>query len=156
MWWLAVMAQAMAPVMSTPPRTHHSSEALMLARRLAQTGTLTTIIPLMVEKDLSDLVAEDKTLTPAERAQVQAKGRELARAKTAELIERMAAGYAARLSLADLRQLAAAAASPAAARKRAADLPITLSTMQAIGPFDLKKQTAAATCAAYRLLCARD
>lgn len=132
-----------------------SPDALALAKRLAAGGTLANLLPEMVEKDLTELAAERPTLTEAQQDRIIATGKALAATHIKELIDRMARGYARRLSLADLKELVAAAESPAAQRKRAADIPVTSEAMAAMGSFDLKKETAAKMCAEAKLLCER-
>lgn len=142
---LALLLQAAAP---TP-------EALALARRLAETGALATMLPMMIDKDLADLAAERPSLTAAQRSALIATGRRLAGAQRDRLMAALADGYARRLSIADLRTLVATAETPAARRKREADLPVVAGAMQALGAFDLKKETAARFCRDTGALCDR-
>lgn len=150
-----MLLMALALQAAATPAAPPSPETMALARRLAASGTLANLLPAMIEKDLTELAAERPDLSEADQDRVIATGKALAKVQIDRLMDSMARGYAARLSPADLRELAAAAESPAAQRKRAADIPVAAATMQALGPFDLKKETAAKTCADEKLLCDR-
>lgn len=145
MMLLALILQAAAP----------DSAKLALARQVAEAGALVSFLPLVAEKDLADLTAEDTTLTAAQRAQVVATGQRIVATRRAQLIDAFARGYAERLSSAELSALARAVKQPEWVHKRAVDLPVTMAALKAVGEVDLKKETAAATCAEAHLLCGR-
>lgn len=151
MMLLALLIQAAAP----PIPLAAPADKVALGRQLAATGTLATLLPMLVAQDLAALTSEAPALADADKARVLAIGRRIADERRRQLIEAFAIGYAQRLSRADLLTLVAAAESPAAARKRAADVPVTMGAMMALGGVDLKKETAAAACAEAQLLCAR-
>jgi len=146
---IALLIQAAAPAPVPAP------EALAPARRLAETGTLATLMPMLIERDLGQLVAENPALTAAQRDALVATGRRIAAVQRERLIDTLARGYARRLSPADLATLAAAADSPAARRKRDADLPVIAETMQALGEIDFKGMTRAQFCKDTGALCPR-
>lgn len=147
---MTLMMQATAP--AAPP----SAEAEMLGRRLAASGTLASVLPMMIGKDLGELAAEDKTLTAAERETLVALGRAEGKAATDQLMTAMGNGYAKRLSVADLRVLVAQGEDPATQRLRAAMPEVIAGAMGALGQVDLKKNVAAKFCAQTGKLCKRD
>lgn len=147
---MALMMQATAPVAPA------GAEAEALGRRLAASGTLASILPMMIEKDLSELAAEDKTLTAAERETLLAVGREEGKAGADQLMTVMGSGYAKRLSVADLRVLVAQSEDSATQRLRAATPDVIAGAMGALGQIDLKKNVAAKFCAQTGKMCERD
>jgi len=145
----ALLLQATASATATP-------EAVDLGRRLAATGTLASLIPLIVEKDLTELAAEDPAMTTADREALFTLGRAQGEAGRARLVEAMGAVYARELPVDDLRRLVAHAEDPAAQRMRALQPRLMMETMATLGPIDLKKDVAAAVCRDRRRLCGRD
>lgn len=145
----ALLLQAAASAAAPP-------EAIDLGRRLAASGTLASLLPLIVEKDLTDLAAEDPAMTVADREALFTLGRAQADAGRARLLDAMGAVYARELPVADLRHLVAAAEDPAAQRMRALQPRLMMETMATLGPIDLKKDVAAAFCRERGRLCDRD
>ncbi|GAA0727231.1 hypothetical protein [Sphingomonas japonica] len=133
-----------------------SAEAEALGLRLAQAGTLASIAPMLIEKDLGELAAEDSSLTPAERDRLLEIGRTQGRAGYARVTAAIGHAYAKRLSVADLTLLVAHAEDPAARRFSAAVPGALAEAMQGIGTIDLKKDVAAAFCRDTGKLCDRD
>jgi hypothetical protein len=120
--------------------------ALALGRDLAESGTLASLLPLLIVKDTEDLVAEFPDLSAAETARLRAIAADVAASGSERLFAAQARAYAMRLSEADLAVLAEAARSPAQARFRAA-LPFAIAaTMAGVGELDLKKDIRAAWC----------
>ncbi|WP_188656909.1 hypothetical protein [Sphingomonas metalli] len=131
------------------------AEALPLARELAEAGTLATLLPMLIGKDLDDLAKERPGFTPEQQRQLRATGEAIAARRRGQVIDALATAYARRLSVADLRTLVAASRTPAARAKRAADVPVTMEAMATLGSIDLKKETAAQFCRDTRLFCDR-
>jgi hypothetical protein len=130
------------PILTETP----GPRALALGRELAQSGTLASLLPLLIAKDTEDLVAEFPDLSTTETARLRAIAAEVAASGTERLFAAQARAYAMRLSEADLAVLAEAARSPAQARYRAA-LPFAIAaTMAGVGELDLKKDIRAAWC----------
>lgn len=123
-----------------------SPRALTLGRELAESGTLASLLPLLIAKDTAELVAEYKDLTPAETTRLGALSAEVAAAGSERLFAAQARAYAMRLSEADLTVLAAATRDPAQARFRAALPGAIAATMAGVGELDLKKDIRAAFC----------
>lgn len=123
-----------------------SPRALALGRELAESGTLASLLPLLIAKDTEELVAEYKELTPAQMQRLRALAGEVAAKGSERLFAAQARAYAMRLSEADLAVLAAAARDPAQARFRAALPGAIAATMAGVGELDLKKDIRAAWC----------
>lgn len=150
----ALLLQATAAPTLPPPLTENPAPAtIALGRRLAATGTLATMLPLVAEKELAELASKPKDATPEQRARILATGRRVAAERIAALVDTTGRAYARYLSADDLRTLVAAAESPAAVRKRAADPAVIAATMQAMAGIDLKRDVSAAVCAEQKLLC---
>ena len=144
----ALLLQTASPVAPSP-------EAVALGRRLAESGPLAAIAPLLIARDASDLADEDPTLTASERQQLLDLAGAKGKAGMARLIAALADTYAKRLSVADLRILVAQNENPATVRWRAAEPTAFEETMKALGPIDFKGETAADFCRATGKLCHR-
>ena len=145
---LALLLQAASPVGPSP-------EAVVLGRRLAESGPLAAIAPLLIARDASELADEDPTLTASERQQLLDLAGAKGKAGLARLIAALADTYAKRLSIADLRILVAQNENPATVRWRAAEPAAFEEAMKALGPIDFKGETAADFCRATGKLCHR-
>ncbi|WP_420605281.1 hypothetical protein [Novosphingopyxis sp.] len=130
-------------------------EAQELGERLARTGTLASLAPLLLEKDTEELIAEQPDLTADEQAEL----RTIAKATGARLLERVTsvegAAYAEQLSVVDLRALVMFAQSEVAKRQRAVTPAVIVQTMTAMGEIDFKSEVAEAMCSASGKLCDR-
>ena len=146
-WLVAPLTQAALP--TAAPMT----EAQSLGRRLAAAGSLATIIPLIVEKDLGELADEDPTLKPTERDQLLAIGHAQAQAGMQRLTDALGDSYARHLSIDDLRTLVVQNESAAARHWRAIEPAAIADAVQAVGQMDLKKDTAALFCTRTGKLC---
>jgi len=136
---LALLLQVAAPGAAL-------SEVETLGRRLAETGTLATMIPMLVESDLNELAGEKPDLSAAERTRLFAIGHEEGARGREKLIVALGRAYAAKLSLADLRVLVRNAEMPATQRLRQATPAVIAQAMQTQGEMDLKKTVAARLC----------
>ena len=126
--------------------TSPSAEAQALGTRLARTGTLAALLPLMAAKETEELVAQHKELSQAEQGQLRATAQEVATAGAERLFAAEGNAYAANLSVEDLRALVTHSESGAAARMRTAMPKVIAQTMQSAGSIDFKKETLAAFC----------
>jgi hypothetical protein len=128
-------------------------EAERLGREIAASGTLGTILPIMKEQQIAELIAANPTLSTAEQTIL----RSVAEKQFATGRDRIFAAeghqYAQTLSLTDLRAIAAYQRSPAAARMRAALPKVIARTMQAMDGMDFKGDVTKAMCAATGKLC---
>lgn len=123
-----------------------SAAAEALGRELAASGTLASLLPLLIAKDTEELVGELKGLSPTETARLRAIAAETAAKGTERLFTAQGHAYAMRLSEADLRALVAASRDPAQQRYRAALPGAIAATMMGVGELDLKKDIRAAFC----------
>jgi hypothetical protein len=138
--WMPLIAIAMA-------QTAPSAEAEALGVRLAQTGTLAALMPVIVAKDLDELVAEHPDWSEADKAGLRATADELAQAGIARLTAAIGHGYAQKLSLEDLRALVAFNEGPVAKRWRDATPGAVMQAMTAVGQMDFKADARKAYCA---------
>ena len=134
---VAMAVQAAAP----------STEAELLGRRLADTGTLAALVPLITAKETEELVADHKDLSDAEKAELRATAKAVAARETGRLLDAEGRAYAAALSIVDLRALVAAAETSAAVRQRAAMHGVFAATMTSIGKLDFKGDVLKLFCA---------
>ena len=141
---------ALALTVSTP-----STVAEALGRRLAATGGLETMLPLIATTQVNELVAANPELSESERAQLRETGTSVAAAARQRLIEMMGHEYAGALSIADLRRLVAFNEGAVAARYRAAMPQATMRALARLGNFDLKAQVAQEFCVRTHRLCDR-
>jgi hypothetical protein len=140
------LALALAAASPTPER-------LRLGRELAESGTLTALLPMVADKEIGELVAAHPQLSEADRAGLRETARATYRAGRDRLMEATGRAYAERLSIADLRALVAFNRTPAAAHYRAAVSGAIASAMQAVGQMDFKKDALAAFCRKTGKLC---
>lgn len=124
-----------------------SPEALALGRRLAETGTLAALLPVMVAKDTEELVSEHPDWSDADKAALRATAAEQAKAGTERVMAATGSAYAERLSVEDLRALVAFNESAAAKRWQAATPGVIVAAMTSVGQFDFKADTRKAFCA---------
>ena len=145
------MLIALAAAMLAPP----SAEAEALGRRLAATGSLETLLPVVTAKETEEIAAQHAELSEPERQLLRETGKEVAEAMRERLLDAVGHEYAAALSLADLRALVAAAETPAARRYRAAIPGVTMRALGRVGKVDFAGELAAAFCAKTGKLCRR-
>lgn len=138
-------AMLMAMALQAAPAV--DGERLELGKRLARTGTLATLLPLMAQKETEEMVAGQPGLTADEQAKLRAAARAAFERRSAELLDAEGAAYAKALSADDLRTLVAAAESAAGKRQRAALPQVIMGTMAAMQGVDFKGETLRAFCA---------
>jgi hypothetical protein len=132
--WIALLLATAAP----------SPEAEVLGRRLAETGTLAALLPLVVGKETEELVAAHPDLDPAA---LRATATETARAGIDKAMTASGKAYASTLSVDDLKALVAFNETAAARRYRTAQPQVIMATMRALTGFDFKKDVMTAYCA---------
>jgi hypothetical protein len=139
---IGTMLVAMALQAAAP-----STEAELLGRRLADTGTLAALVPLITAKETEELVADHKELSDDEKAELRATAKAVAARETGRLLDAEGHAYAVALSVMDLRALVAAAETSAAVRQRAAMPGVIAATMTSIGKLDFKGDVLKLFCA---------
>lgn len=144
--WMPLVAVLMA-------QTAPSAEAEALGVRLAETGTLAALLPAIVAKDREALVAEHPELSDADKAALRATADEVAKAGIARLTAAIGHGYAAKLSIEDLRALVAFNQSPAARHWREATPAAVAQALAAVGEMNFQADARKAFCAKTGKLC---
>jgi hypothetical protein len=137
-------AQAAAPAPLPAP------EAIALGERLARSGTLAALLPIVVAKETDDLVRERPELTAAEQARLRAAAAATAKANIDRLMAAEGRAYAAALTPAELAALVAQAESPAGRRLQAVLPRVIAGTMASVGEVNFKGEALAAFCRAGR------
>lgn len=141
---MLIAALLLAGVQAVAP----SAEAVALGERLARTGTLATLLPLMAGKETDEMIAANPSLSAAEQARFRQVAATTRDAMAARLFAAEGRRYAELLSAADLAALVVQAESPAAARLRAAQPQVIAAAMTALQGVDYKQDTLAAYCRA--------
>jgi hypothetical protein len=131
-----------------------SPEALRLGRELAESGTLATVLPLMAKKETEELVAAHPELSAVEAATLRATASRVFTAGRERLMDSEARALAERLTLADLRAIAAFQRSSAAQHYRAATPEVIATMMESIGTMDFKGDGLKSDCRQTGKLCA--
>jgi hypothetical protein len=131
-----------------------SPEALRLGRELAESGTLATVLPLMAKKETEELVAAHPELSAVEAATLRATANRVFTAGRERLMDSEARALAERLTLADLRAIAAFQRSSAAQHYRAATPEVIATMMESIGTMDFKGDVLKSYCRQTGKLCA--
>jgi hypothetical protein len=129
-----------APTQTPTPVT------LELGRRLAEAGTLASLLPMVAAKEMEELVAVHPELSAAEIVALRTAVRATYEAGAARLFAAEGRAYAERLSADDLRALLAYHSGPLAQRMRAAQPAAIVAAMTALDGFDLKKNSWTAFC----------
>ncbi|MEI9926512.1 MAG: DUF2059 domain-containing protein [Sphingomonas sp.] len=140
--WIALLALGLAHVAPSP-----SPEAEALGRRLAETGTLAAVLPMMVAKDRDALVAEHADWSDADKAALRATADAVAKAAIDRLMAATGHAYAERLSVEDLRALVAFNESDAARHWRAATPAAVTEALSRVGDINFQHEAAKVFCA---------
>lgn len=128
-------------------------EEIDLGTRLARSGNIASIIPVIELRQTEELIKTMPHLTRAERDQFRETAHLVAEKGTDFLFRAEGRAYAERLSLADLKALIAFEESELAKRKRAAEPAVTAATMQAMRGFNFKQEVMKAFCAKAKKAC---
>ena len=132
-----------------------SPEALALGRKLAETGTLASLLPMIQQKEAEELVADNPGLSAAEKDRLRATARRVYENGRKRLMDAEALAYAKRLSIRDLRAAVSFQSSPAGRRARAAMPGVIGDTMKSVGNMDFKGDVRAAYCKETGKLCGK-
>ena len=130
-----------------------SGEALALGRQIAESGTLASLLPLMQQKETEELVAAHKELIAAEQEKLRATAAKVYETGRERLMRAEARAYAEKLSVDNLRAVAAFQTSAAGTRQRAAMPGVIADTMQNVGKIDFKAEVVADFCKETGKLC---
>lgn len=147
-----LLAQAAAGVPTKGAATIPAGAAA-LGARLARSGSIMALLPLVAQKDTEELVAAHPELS----AQEKQKLRDTARATLAQGMKRIemafGAAYAKRFTVAELTRLVVQAEAPEQRRLRAAQPAVMAEAIGSLGSLDLKRDVAAAFCRETGKLC---
>ena len=132
-----------------------SPEALRLGRELADHGTLAALLPLLKAKEIAELVADHKQLSPADQAQLRETAEKVFNKGRDRILSATGQAYAQQLSVGDLRKLVAFYRTPAAARFQAALPKVIGDTAVNMGTMDFKSDVVAAYCKDTGKLCGK-
>ena len=132
-----------------------SAEAQRLGRELANHGTLAALLPMMKAKEVDELVAAHGELGPADKAKLRDVAERTFDQGRERIISATGRAYAQRLSVADLRRLAAFYRTPAAGRFQAALPSVIAETVAGLGKMDFKGDVMAAYCKETGKLCGK-
>jgi hypothetical protein len=146
-----VIPLMLAAVAATQP----SPDAMRWARAVAESGTLASLLPLIQQKELDELVAAHPELTPKEKEALRAIALRVYQAGRERLIAGETLALARQLSVGDLREIAKFNSSEAAARYRVALPKVIAGTMQAMAGMDYKRDVLTAYCKDTGKLCAK-
>ncbi|HEX8300014.1 DUF2059 domain-containing protein [Sphingomonas sp.] len=122
-------------------------EALALGKRLAETGTLAAVLPMIMAKETEELVAQHPEYSEADKAALRAAAADQGKAGVDRLMTATGRAYAAKLSVEDLRMLVAFNESEAGKRWRAATPGAIVAAMGEVGNLDFKGDARKAFCA---------
>ena len=132
-----------------------SPDALRWARAVAESGTLATLLPLIQQKEVDELVAAHPELSPREKEALRATAFRVYQAGRERLIAGETLALARQLSVEDLREITKFNSSEAAARYRVALPKVIAGTMQAMAGIDYKRDVLTAYYKDTGKLCAK-
>jgi hypothetical protein len=132
-----------------------SPEALRLGRQLAESGTLATLLPMMKQSNMQELINNHPELSKDEQMKLRAAADRIYAADRERLMQVEARAYAQRMSIPDLRRVAKFQRSDSGKRYRAAIPGVIADTMQSIHGVDFKADVLAAYCKETGKLCAK-
>jgi formate dehydrogenase maturation protein FdhE len=131
-----------------------SAEARRLGRELANHGTLAALLPMMKGKEVDELVAAHRELSPAEKAKLRNMADRTFEQGRDRILSATGRAYAQRLSVTDLRRLVAFYRTATAARFQAVLPSVIGDTVAGLGKMDFKGDVLAAYCKETGKLCA--
>ena len=140
-------------MMAAAPTAAPTAESVRLGREIAATGTLGSMLPLMKEQQIGDMLAAHPELSPADQARLKAIAERQFSAGQEKVLNAEGRNFADSLSIDDLRAVAAYQRSAAATRMRAALPKIIAGTMQSMQGLDVKGDVGKAMCAETKKMC---
>jgi hypothetical protein len=111
------------------------------------------LLPLLVAKDTEEMIAEHPELGDAAKAGLRAAASDTAKAAIDRMLSAVGHQYALRLSVADMKALAAFNQSAAAKNWRTAEPQVIVATMRTIDGFDFKREAWRAYCQSPGVTC---
>lgn len=153
---IGLALQAMQPAMpAVPGPAPHATtpEGERLGREVAENGMLAGLLPLVAQRDIESLITDNPSLTPAEQAQLRSIGQRVFAAGLDRLMTATGHAFAERMTVPQLRAVAAFYRTPGARALRGATPAAMIASLQAVAGVDLKRDVRAAFCAETRKLC---
>ena len=132
-----------------------SPEAVRLGRQLAESGMLSTILPMMQMKETEELIAAHPELSQNEKLELRVTSQRVYETGRDRLLEAEGRSFAKRMSVRDLRTAVAFQRSPAGKNYRAAASDAIGDVMAVAGTMDFKRDVSAAFCKETGKLCAK-
>jgi hypothetical protein len=132
-----------------------SSEAVRLGQKIARSGTLAALLPLMKEQQIKELLGAHPELSSADQAKLRVTAERIFASRRNRLLDGEGRAYAANLSVADLRVVAAYYRTGAARRMQAALPKVIATTMESVQGLDFKADVLAAYCKDTGKLCGK-
>ena len=132
-----------------------SPEAMRLGQQIARSGTLAALLPLIKKQQVEELIGAHPELGPADQAKLRSTGERVFASGRKRVLDGEGRAYAANLSIADLRVVAAYYRTGAARRMQAALPKVIATTMQSMQGLDFKADVIAAYCKDTGKLCAK-
>jgi len=130
-----------------------STEALKLGREIAESGTMASFIELVQAKETDELVEAHPELGDSDKAKLRTTARAVYETGRERLMQATARAYADKLSISDLRSIAAFWKSAAGQSYRASIPAVIAATVQSVGDMDFKGDVIAAYCKETGKLC---
>lgn len=144
---------AVQPSAITVTPVEPSAEAMELARTISRSSLVATIFPAQSAAEIQTILKANPDLTAAEQATLRRISERRAAAMLDRFVEADARAHAQRLSLDDLRRIAAYEQSEAASRRRAALPFIMRDVMATLQTFDFGRAVRREFCAETGKLC---
>ncbi len=142
---MAILLQAAAP----------GADAVDLGKRVAESGMLARMIPMIAEGEASDMIKGHPELSAPEQQELRAIARATAARGQGRLVDAMGAAYATRLSAADMRAIVAFNDSPAAKRWKATEPDAIKAAIAVLGGIDFKGDVLKQVCDKTGKACAK-
>jgi len=132
-----------------------SPEALKLGRQLAEGGFLASVLPTLQMKETEEIIAAHPELSGNEKAALRVTSQRVYETGREKLMQAEAESYARRMTLDDLRAVAAFQGSAAGKSYAETRSEVVEDVMPVIGKMDFKGDVAAAFCKETGKLCAK-
>jgi hypothetical protein len=130
-----------------------SPEALALSRQIAEASDLVSLLPMIQAEETKELIEEHSELSEAEKTALRATSKRVYETGRERLVQAIAQAYADRLTVEELKSIAAFESSPAAKRYRAVTPAAIQAAIQSIGEPDFKGDVLKAFCKETGKLC---
>lgn len=145
-----LLAFALAQAAAVP-----TTDATALGARLARSGSIMALLPMVAQKDTEELVAAHPELSADEQQKLRETAKVTFEAGMTRIETAFGTAYAKRFTEAELRELVALAENPAQRKLREVQPAVMAEALGSLGSLDLKADIAAAFCRDTGKLCKR-